>query len=304
MVVANAVEADTAITTAGLTVGDWLAAGAILVTGIVVGRTVQGLLVRVVHRGDADQGAAVALGRFVGFVFAAAGLVYGLSVLGLRLGPLVGALGIGGIAVAFAGQTILANFLGSIILQLRRPFHRGDQIATNDCEGTVVDVNFRTVVLRSFDGERLLIPCSQVLANPITNYTALGQRRTTFSVSVGYDADLESARGVLLDAVASVEGARQPQPRGLGRGVCRLGRPGGHPLLACTRHRNAVAGTKRGGCWGQACPRAQGIEIPFPQRVLHFTDDSTFGQRPSDACQEHRAGGSHPPDGSGRPSAG
>ena len=305
MVVANAVEADTAITAAGLTVGDWLAAGAILVTGIVVGRTVQGLLVRVVHHGDADQGAAMALGRFVGFIFAAVGLVYGLSVLGVRLGPLVGALGIGGIAVAFAGQTILANFLGSIILQLRRPFHRGDQIATNDCEGTVVDVNFRTVVLRSFDGERLLIPCSQVLANPITNYTALGRRRTTFAVSVSYDADLEGARGVLLDAVASVEGVLDnPNPEvwveefadsGIRVAIRFWHAP---DIATLWRVRSEVAvGAKR------ALERG-GFEIPFPQRVLHFTDDRTYGQRPSDASQEHRVAGSHPPDDSRRPSAG
>src|SRR5918911_169522 len=101
----------------------------------------------------------------------AGGVMYSLSVLGVRLGPLVGALGIGGVALAFAAQTILANFLGSIILQLRRPFRRGDQIATAGCEGTVEDVNFRTVVLRTFDGERVLVPCSQVLSNPITNHT-------------------------------------------------------------------------------------------------------------------------------------
>jgi small conductance mechanosensitive channel len=118
-----------------------------------LGRAVQAVLVRVVHHGDAGQSAAVALGRFVGFVFAAVGLVYGLSVLGVRLAPLVGALSVGGLALALAGQTILANFLGSIILQLRRPFRRGDQVSTNGCEGTVEDVNFRTVVLRTFDGE-------------------------------------------------------------------------------------------------------------------------------------------------------
>jgi small conductance mechanosensitive channel len=304
MLVASAAETD--ITPAGLTVGDWLAAGAVLVAGIVVGRVVQGLLIRVVHRGeaDADEGAALALGRFVGFVFAAAGLVYSLSVLGVRLGPLVGALGIGGLAVAFAGQTILANFLGSIILQLRRPFRRGDQIATNGCEGTVIDVNFRTVVLRSFDGERQLVPCSQVLANPITNYTALGQRRTTLSVSVSYDTDLQRARDVLLEAVTGVEGVLDRPSAEVwveefaDSGVTVAIRFWHAPDIATLwRVRSDVPVAAK-----RAVERS-GIEIPFPQRVLRFADPAP-AQRPGDDARQRSAGGGAPAEDLRRPSAG
>ncbi len=86
--------------------------------------------------------------------------------LGVRLGPLFGALGIGGLAIAFAAQSILANFLASIILQTRRPFRRGDQVTTNDCEGVVEDVNFRTVRLRTYAGERVLSFASQLEDSP------------------------------------------------------------------------------------------------------------------------------------------
>ncbi len=274
MLLAGSTDADSALTSAGLTLGDWVTAAAVLIAGIVVGRTVKGLLVRVVHRGDAEEGAAVAVGRFVGFLFAAAGLVYALSVLGVRLGPLVGALGIGGLALAFAGQTIIANFMGSIILQLRKPFHRGDQVMTNDCEGTIVDVNFRTVVLRSFDGEKLLVPCSQVLSNPIINYTALGKRRTTLSVSVAYDTDLEQARRVLLEGVREVEGVlERPPPEvwieefaesGVGVAIRFWHAP---DIATLWRVRSGVAIASR-----RALARS-GIEIPFPQRVLRFADD-------------------------------
>jgi small-conductance mechanosensitive channel len=245
--------------------------------------------VRFVRRGDADKGAAVALGRFVGFVFAATGLVYGLSVLGVRLGPLVGALGIGGLAVAFAAQAILANFLGSIILQLRRPFHRGDQISTNDCEGTVEDVNFRTVVLRTFDGERALVPCAEVLARPIINYTVLGRRRTTLPVAVSYDADLQQVRKVLLEAVTAAEGVLdQPPPdvwveefadSGVGLAVRFWHAP---DVATLWRVRSEVAVAVK-----QALDR-EGIEIPFPQRVLRFLEahgDSTSSPDSEDGAR-------------------
>lgn len=284
-----------AIASGGLTLGDWLAAGAVLASGILLGRAVQAVLVRVVHQGEAAQGAAVALGRFVGFVFAAVGLVYGLSVLGVRLGPLVGALGIGGLAVAFAGQTILANFLGSIILQLRRPFRPGDQVATMGCEGTLEEVNFRTVVLRTFDGERVLVPCSQVLSNPITNYTVLGRRRTTLSVSVSYDTDVRLARKVLLEAISTADGVLdQPRPEVwveefADSGVEVALRFWHAPDVATLwRVRSEVAVTAK-----EALEAAE-IEIPFPQRVLRFVDDSSHdGRQPSpaeDTTHEHEEG--------------
>jgi len=98
-------------------------------------------------------------------------------------------------------------------LQIRRPFRAGDQVSLGGCEGTVEDIDFRTVVLRSFDGDRVLVPCAAVLTAPIINHTVLGRRRTTLAIGVGYDADLETARRVLLDVLAGVDdAASEPRP--------------------------------------------------------------------------------------------
>ncbi|MDQ3979823.1 MAG: mechanosensitive ion channel family protein [Actinomycetota bacterium] len=281
------------VAASSVTMGEWIAGGAVFLAGIAIGRGLQAVLFRVVRRGDADKGAALAVGRFVAFVFATAGLVYGLSVLGVKLGPLVGAIGIGGLAIAFAAQAILANFLGSIILQLRRPFHRGDQISTYDCEGTVEDVNFRTVVLRTFDGERALIPCAEVLARPIINYTVLGRRRTTLSISVGYDADLVRVRELLLEAVAGADGVLdQPPPEVwveefADSGIELAVRFWHAPDIATKwRVRNNVAVVTK-----QTLDRA-GVDIPFPQRVIRFAvedgREESHGAAGEDGAEEAR----------------
>lgn len=188
---------------------------------------------------------------------------------------LIGALGIGGLALALAAQAILANFLGSTILQVRRPFRRGDQILTGSSEGTVVDVNFRTVVLRTFDGERVCVPCTEVLNNPIVNHTALGRRRPTLTIGVGYDSDLEEARTVLSAAVKSVDGVLdQPPPevwvKGLGESsvelVLRFWDAPDSATLWRVRSGAAVAAK-------QALDEA-GIRLPFPQRTIHLADFS------------------------------
>lgn len=187
---------------------DWLQAAIIFVVAILIAFGVQRALVHFVERSDSDHSAALLIGRFAGYVIVLIGLVYALATLDVRIGPLLGALGLGGIALAFALQDIVENFIAGILLQVRRPFRRGDQVVTNDFEGIVEDVNLRTVVLRTFDGERVLVPNGQVLKNPIVNHTTHGRRRTTVYVGVAYDTDLDAAQEVLLGAVREVEGVR------------------------------------------------------------------------------------------------
>jgi small conductance mechanosensitive channel len=264
------------LATAWPTLAESITAAALAVIGIVAGRVVRSLVSRAARGDDGPVEAAEFVGRFVGLILAGICLVYALGLLGVSLGPLVGTLGIGGLAFAFAGQSILANFLASIILQLRHPFRRGDQVAVGaDCEGTVDDVNFRTVVLRTFDGEKVMVPCADVLANPITNHTTLGRRRTTLELSVGYDADLEQALAVLRKALSEAKGVlERPAPEvwvksfedsGIGIAARYWHAP---DVATLWRVRSAVAVAAK-----RALDEA-GIEIPFPQRVLRFAVDN------------------------------
>src|SRR5262249_43774828 len=72
--------------------------------------------------------------------------------------------------------------------------------------------NFRTVVLRTYGGERTMVPCAEVLSRPIVNHTVLGRRRTTLGLGVSYDCDLGQARQVLLNCVRRVDGVREQPP--------------------------------------------------------------------------------------------
>ena len=256
-----------------LTWEDWAVAALIFLGGMAIGHLVRHLIVRAVFRGDDEQLATEVVGRIVTTIAAVAALLYALARLGIRLGPLVGALGIGGLAIAFAAQSILANFMSSVILQTRRPFKRGDVVRTNDVEGLVEDVNFRTVVLRTFGGERVQVPCAEVLSKPIVNNSALGRRRTTLELGVSYDADLDTVRSVLLRAMASVPDVRdQPEPEvwvhDFGASSINLHLRFWHapdvPTLWRVRSEVAVAAKK-------ALDEA-GITVPFPQQVLHFAD--------------------------------
>lgn len=256
------------------TAREWILAAAIAIVGIIAAWVVRSLVSRAAGGDDGPVAAAEAVGRVVGLAMASIAFFYALNLLGVPFGPLISTLGVGGLALAFAGQTILANFMASIILQLRHPFRRGDQITVADCEGTVDDINFRTVVLRTFDGERVMVPCAQVLATPIVNHTTLGRRRTTLSVSVAYSTDLQRALDVVHEALQEADGVlHRPPPEvwvesfqdsGIGLAARFWHAP---DIATLWRVRSAVAVAVK-----RALDQA-GISVPFPQRVLRFATD-------------------------------
>ncbi len=195
--------------------------------------------------------------------------------MGLEVTPLLGALGIGGIAVALAVQSVLANAIASIILQVRRPFRRGDQIATNDLEGRVVDVNLRTVRLVTFDGNDVVVPAAKVLESPITNYTRGEARRTDLVVGVDYETDLDAARDVMIRAAAGVTDVLdQPAPEAW---VHEFGDSTINVTVRFWHHSpNAVLWRVRSEV-AVALKReldAAGMVIAFPQRVLHLAPEA------------------------------
>lgn len=197
----------------GLTSSDWLQAGAILVGAIVVAiavsRITRGLLERALGHGFA----AIITGRVVGYLVFVIGLVYALTTLGVRVGPLLGALGLGGLVLALALQKVVENFVGALILQTRRPFTVGDTIQLGEHVGVVTDIDSRTTVLRGLDGSMIRIANGEVLNTAIVNLTREQLRRSELSVGVAYDTNLERATAVLDEAVGRVARiARSPEP--------------------------------------------------------------------------------------------
>ncbi len=253
----------------GLTAEDWIAAGLTFAACVVVGVVIRRVVERVVGRSDSEGQIARFVGRMVRNLLVLIGLVYSLTVLGVQIGPLIGALGISGIAIAFALTAVLENVFASALLKTRRPIRVGDQVTSNGHSGTVQEINFRAVVLRNFDGEAIYLPSSLVMNDVIVNHTKHGLRRTVVAVGVAYGTDLARAQSVILDAVSSVDGVRETPPAqawvtefgdsSIDFDVRYWHEPG---IATVFRVRSGVAMAIK------AAFDAEGIEIPFPQRVV------------------------------------
>lgn len=193
----------------GIEAAEFWLAGAVTVATLVAAVVVRKLAVRLLDRGDADRRVGRLTGRFLSVIVVAVGLVYVLGILNIRIGPLLGALGVGGIALAFAAQDILQNFIAGLLLQLRRPFRVRDQISSGDFEGTVMDVNLRTVEMITYDGLTVYLQNAQVLKTPIVNFTRTPLNRTSIDVGLAYDTDLDRAREILLAACQEADGVAE-----------------------------------------------------------------------------------------------
>ena len=135
-----------------------------------------------------------------------AAILLALTVAGISVGALLAGVGLAGLALAFALQNILENFVAGLLILIRRPFRRGDQITSNEFSGVVMDIDLRVTRLRVFDGEEVMIPNATVFTEPITNLTRLGSRRTQVIVGIDYRDDHNAVQVLLLDAVADVPG--------------------------------------------------------------------------------------------------
>jgi len=176
----------------------------------VLGDAVEDLITGFVARGLNRERVDFAVQRLVSNLLRV-GLVTGaillaLSVAGVQVGAALAAIGLVGLALAFALQNILENSVAGMLILIRKPFGRGDQIETNGYAGTVEDVDLRVTRLRVFDGELVVVPNSDVFTHPIVNLTKLGPRRTRVVVGIDYRDDQDAAFEVLRAAVAAAPG--------------------------------------------------------------------------------------------------
>ncbi len=187
-----------------LTGGDWIRAGAVLIGSAMLAVVVSRVLRRVVSRGLGAGFAAIITGRLMAYAVFLVGLSYALTSLGVRVGPLLGALGLGGLVLALALQGVVGNFVSSLILQARRPFTVGDTVELEGRIGVVEDIDSRTTQIRGLDGTHIRVPNANVVDTTIVNLTREPVRRSSLAVGVAYDTDLQLATEVIYQALERV----------------------------------------------------------------------------------------------------
>ena len=119
------------------------------------------------------------------------GVVFFADVFELEITALIGGLGIGGAALAFASQDTLSNLFGSLTVLADRPFEIGDWIVSDGVEGTVEDVGMRSTRVRTFYNSLVTLPNSRLTTSIVDNMGRRQFRRFTTTIGVQYDTTPE-----------------------------------------------------------------------------------------------------------------
>ena len=147
-------------------------------------------------------------------------LVLGVVVLiqnmtGIKIGPLLASLGIGGIAVALAAKDSIANLFGTMTIIFDKPFQPGERILVDGNDGTVESVGFRSTRIRTLAGHLLTIPNEKVANAAIENIARRPNIRWLTNIGITYDTPPEKAElavSIIKDILSNHEGMHEDAP--------------------------------------------------------------------------------------------
>ena len=169
-----------------------------------VAALVQKLVLGSLEKRDIDATVARFLAVVVRWLVIVLSVIAALGVFGVQTTSFAAAIAAAGFAVGLAFQGSLSNFAAGVMLLVFRPFKVGDFVEVAGQLGGVVEISLLTVILDTPDKRRIIVPNSAVLGAVIVNNTFHPQRRVDLNVGVGYGADLDKTRAVLLDAAKGV----------------------------------------------------------------------------------------------------
>ena len=232
---------------------------------------------RWLYTGVVDQGIRNSLSTFTQYIVVVLGLVVAMKIIGLDLTALTVFAGALGVGIGFGMQQIVVNFISGILLLVERPLATTDIVNVDKYEGEVTRIGIRSLTVKTFDNQEVIIPNSSVITKPFTNWTRSDDiMRTILMVGISYDDDPHQAVQIIKDIV--------------GQHSAVLDDPG-YKVLLWDYGESALMlrvqfHTRIRGAIGRADVRSQllfsiwdafkeaGITIPYPQRDLHLHGNS------------------------------
>lgn len=222
---------------------------------------------------DVDERVVRLLDLTAVYVIWIGGILVSLRELGIQVTAFLASLGIAGLAVALAAKTILSNVLTGVTLTADRNFRVGDRIEIGEYVGDVLEINLHKTVIRTRDNEIVMIPNDVLGRKVIVNHMLPEQRtRTEMTIGVAYGTDIHRATAILKNIVEATDRVLpEPEPevnvKAFGDSAVALqvlvwiDGPRGKRAVRDHVYRRALARFEE-----------EGIEIPFPQRVVHLKD--------------------------------
>lgn len=243
----------------------------IIIFAFWLSRILQRGVVRALRRSRVDQGTTATIQRLLHYSIMAVGIGVALETVGINLTTLFAAGAVVAVAVGFAMQNILQNFVSGVILLVERSITPSDILEVDGRFVRVEAMRTRSTVARTLDDEQLIIPNSSLVQSTVTNYTLNDSYyRIRILVGVAYSSDVDAVIPTLASAAEGVVGrALEKAP------VVLLSEFGDSSIVFEVSvwiddpwHARRVRSAVQVAIW-RALKEA-GITIAFPQLDVHF----------------------------------
>ncbi len=191
--------------------------------------------------------------------------------IGVNLSGLLVAGGIVGLVVGFASQSVVSNFVSGLFLMFERPIKIGDQVKIGDVSGFVEDIKILSTIIRTYDGVYVRIPNEKVFTSDIVNFVANAARRFEYTVGISYKDDAEKAIEVIRRVIDEHPFTlKNPRPKIF---VSELGDSSVNIEVRVWVPSVVWRDVRKELLWKiKTALDKEGIEIPFPQRVVWFAN--------------------------------
>lgn len=241
----------------------------ILIIGRIFASALKGGVAKVMASRGVDTNLIGFIGSLVYYSIMAFTVIAVISRFGVQTAQFVAILGAAGFAVGMALQGTLANFASGVMILLFRPFKVGDFVEAGGVAGVVKDIAIFSTTIATGDNKRITVPNGQAYGGVITNYNGYDTRRVDMVMGIGYDSDMDKAMEIMKDLLAK-DSRVLPEPA---------------PTVAVSELADSSVNfvvrpwVKSGDYWGvlfdfnKNCKTAfdaAGIDIPFPQTVVHM----------------------------------
>jgi small conductance mechanosensitive channel len=239
---------------------------------LVVAWIVSAYIVRAMVKGLTAAHVDITLAKFLAnvarWVMLVLVVVACLGIFGVPATSFVTVLGTVGLAIGLAVQGSLSHLAAGIMLMIFRPFRVGDSVVVAGQAGVVDEIELFSTRLDTGDNRRVIIPNGQIFGAIIVNVTYHSQRKIDIPIGVGYSADIEETRRVLLNAAGGTKNLAAGRPVGVT--LVNFSASSVDWMVSVW-----AEGMHLGDVKQEAMQRikegldAAGIDIPFPQMVVH-----------------------------------
>jgi small-conductance mechanosensitive channel len=253
---------------------------------LLAGKLIKRALITAGRRTRLDLTLSDLLGRLASAITTVLGLFVAAVIIFPTFRPvdLIAGLGITSIVIGFAFRDVLQNFFAGLLILWRRPFIVGDEIRVGDYEGIVEEITARSTRVKTYDGERAVLPNADIYTNALLVRSAYSTRRVRLSVGIGYRDSIEDARAIIHQVLRKSEGVLdQPAPWVYVTELAPSSVKFNIYFWTESRQFNVLAVSDRVITGIKRALDEAGIDIPYPHRVVLLQDVTT---RPADDRSE------------------